>query len=340
MLETIQVGSFALIEMMAPAILPLALSADLSDEERTIQYHLENHVRVLSHDIGPRHTRRPGKLEAAAQYIESEFRKLDVEVNLLEYITSDGHTVRNVEGLIPGLDSSRSLVIGAHYDSVQISRDLEEDCPGADDNGSAVAVLLEIGRLLATLKARSRNTVRLVAFANEEPPYFLTDDMGSRRYSCMLRSQGERVVGMICLETVGHYSNEPKSQTIPPPIDSFFDHDRGNFLAIMSDRSSGQFLKSVVNQFANVSDFPCVGLIAEQGFVGLEMSDHVSFWREGFKAIMVTDTVFMRTPKPHAHTTTYHTREDSWEKLNYAAMAEVTDGLTKVVHSLSTSPSS
>jgi len=334
MLETIQVGSLGLIEIMAPAILPLALRSDLSDEERMIQFHLENHVRVLSHDVGPRHTRRPIKLEAAANYIESEFRRLDPEVNILEYTTSDGHTVRNVEGLIPGSDSSSSLVIGAHYDSVEISRHLEDDCPGANDNGSAVAVLLEIGRLLATLKARPRNTVRLVAFTNEEPPYFMTDDMGSRRYAHMLRSQGERVNGMICLETVGHYSDEPKSQMIPPPMGSFFDHDRGNFLAILSDRSSGQFLKSVVNQFANVTDFPCVGLIAEQGFVGLEMSDQVSFWKEGFKAIMVTDTVFMRTPRPHAHTTTYHTREDTWEKLNYGAMAQVTDGLTKAIYSL------
>ena len=334
MLETIQVGSLGLIEIMAPTILPLALRSDLSDEERTIQLHLENHVKVLSHDIGPRHTRRPTKLEAAAQYIESEFRKLELVINLLEYTTSDGHTVHNVEGLIPGLDSSSSLVIGAHYDSVEISRDLEEDCPGANDNGSAVAVLLEIGRLLATLKARPRNTVRLVAFANEEPPYFLTNDMGSRQYASMLRLQGEQVIGMICLETVGHYSDQPKSQTIPQPINSFFNHDRGNFLAIMSDRSSEQLLKSMVNQFANVSDFPCVGLIAEQEFVGLEMSDQVSFWREGFKAIMVTDTVFMRTPRPHAHTTTYHTREDTWEKLNYGAMAQVTDGLTKAIYSL------
>jgi hypothetical protein len=100
----------------------------------------------------------------------------------------------------------------------------------------------------------------------------------------------------------------------------------------MSDRPSGQFLKSVVNQL-QVPDFPCVGLIAEQRF-GLEMSDQVSFWREGFKAIMVTDTVFMRTPRPHAHTTTYHTREDTWEKLNYGAMAQVTDGLSKAIYSL------
>jgi len=334
MLQTIQVGSFGLIEMMAPTILPLALRSVLSDEERTIQFHLENHVRVLSHDIGPRHTRRTRKLESAAQYIESEFQKLDVVINLLEYTTCDGHTVHNVEGVIPGLDSSSSLVIGTHYDSVEISRDLEKDCPGANDNGSAVAVLLEIGRLLATLKARPRNTVRLVAFANEEPPYFLTDDMGSRRYSYMLRSQGEQVSGMICLETLGYYSDEPKSQMIPPPVDCFFNHDRGNFLVFMSDLSSGQFLKSVVNQFADVSDFPCVTLIGEQGFVGLEMSDQVSFWREGFKAIMVTDSVFMRTPRPHAHTTTYHTREDTWEKLNYGAMAQVTNGLTKAICSL------
>src|SRR5271157_4855549 len=214
MLQTIQVGSFGLIEMMAPTIQPLALRSVLSDEERTIQFHLENHVRVLSHDIGPRHTRRTRKLESAAQYIESEFQKLDVVINLLEYTTCDGHTVHNVEGVIPGLDSSSSLVIGTHYDSVEISRDLEKDCPGANDNGSAVAVLLKIGRLLATLKARPRHAVRLVAFANEEPPYFLTDDMGSRRYSYMLRSQGERVVGTICLETVGHYSDKPKSQVI------------------------------------------------------------------------------------------------------------------------------
>jgi hypothetical protein len=96
----------------------------------------------------------------------------------------------------------------------------------------------------------------------------------------------------------GHHSDEPKSQIVPPPIDSFFDHDEGNFLAIMNDRSSKQLLKSVVNQFASVSDFPCVGLIAEQRFVDLEMSDQVSFWREGFKAIMVKDNVLMRTPKP------------------------------------------
>jgi hypothetical protein len=112
------------------------------------------------------------------------------------------------------------------------------------------------------------------------------------------RSSNERVIGIICFETEGHYSDEPKSKIIPPPIDSFFDHDSGNFLPIVNDRSSKQFLKSVVNQFASVSDFPSVGSIAEQSFVDLEISDQVSFGREGFKAIMVTDTLLTRSPKP------------------------------------------
>ncbi len=333
MLEIIKVQSGGLIEIMAPAKVPLTLPPELSEEQVAIQQNLEKHVKAISHDIGPRHTGRLDALEETAQYIEGQFQKLEVEIDRLEYTTFDGHTVRNVECLLPGSGSS-SLVIGAHYDSVNINKNLKKDCPGANDNGSAVAVLLEMGRMLSDQKDPNRHTVRLVAFANEEPPYFAGDDMGSFRHAYRLKSQKEHVIGMVCLETVGYYSNERGSQIVPPPVSNYFNHNIGNFVTFMGDRSSADLLKTVLFGFAEQSEFPCVGLLAETGFVGLQMSDQISFWKQGFKAIMVTDTVFMRTPKPYTAVPTYHTCEDTWEKLNYGAMAQVADGLTRSVLSM------
>lgn len=289
----------------------------LSEDEVRLRDRLEKHVVTLAGEIGERNIWHPRGLAASAAYIERALSDVGYRVERQEF-TVEGTTVANLEAERTGTSSSGEIVIvGAHYDSVM-------GCPGANDNASGIAGLLELARLLAT-EELSR-TVRFVAFVNEEPPFFLTGDMGSRVYASRSRHRGENVVAMLSLETIGYYSEDRGSQHYPFPF-SFFYPNTANFIGFVGNFSSRRLVRQAIGIFRAHTQFPSEGLAAPEWVTGVGWSDHWSFWKEGYPAIMITDTALFRYDY-------YHTRQDTPERLDYDRTARVVMGLSRVVADL------
>ncbi len=289
----------------------------LSEDEVQVRDRLEKHVSMLAGEIGERNMRHPQGLEASLDYIEKILRDLGYQVEMQEYKVED-KPVANLEAERIGTSlAGEIVVVGAHYDSVF-------GTPGANDNASGVAGLLEIARLLAT-EELSR-TVRFVAFVNEEPPFFLTGDMGSRVYAARSRQRGEHVVAMLSLETIGYYSENRWSQRYPFPFSLFYPNT-ANFIGFVGNFSSRRLVRHAIGTFREHTRFPSEGLAAPEWVTGVGWSDHWAFWKEGYPAIMVTDTALFRYDY-------YHTPQDTPDKLDYARTARVVSGLTRVVADL------
>jgi len=276
--------------------------------------NLRAHVHKLAAEIGQRNIFHPQALRQAAEYIEQVWLEQGYEV-VHHLYDLKGEQWANLEVSRSGKEHpSEIILIGAHYDSVVGS-------PGANDNGSGVAVLLELsGRISGWLPSR---TVRFVAFVNEEPPFFQTSHMGSRVYAQTAWERGDDIRVMISLETIGYYSNQRGSQHFPP-LFNFFYPSRGNFIMFVSNLRSRALLRRAVAAFRAYSDFPVKGVATFGAVPGVNWSDHGSFWRKGYRALMVTDTAPYRYPY-------YHTAQDTPDRVNYEALARVTEGLHGVV---------
>ncbi|MEX2162835.1 MAG: M28 family peptidase [Sulfuricaulis sp.] len=297
--------------MLAVTIFTSTMAASISETS------LRTHVQTLAGDIGERNVLKPQALRAAADYVRRQWESYGYQVIEHEYKLENDRWA-NLEVILPGrLVPNEIVVIGAHYDSVFGS-------PGANDNGSGVAALLELSRLFAARD--TERTVRFVAFVNEEPPFFRTGAMGSRHYARGARARGEDIRAMLALETIGYYDDKPGSQNYPPLFAPFFP-DRGNFIGLVSNFRSRALLKQVVAAFRAASDFP-LEYVSTFGWVpGVDWSDHGSFWSEGYPAIMVTDTALYRYPY-------YHSEQDTPDKVDYARLARVTAALAAVVEAL------
>jgi Zn-dependent M28 family amino/carboxypeptidase len=223
---------------------------------------------------------------------------------------------------LKGSGSARDIVVvGAHYDSVF-------GTPGANDNGSGVALLLEISR---ALKQRSLSrTVRFVAFVNEEPPYFFTEQMGSRVHARHARRRGDNIVAMLSLETLGYYADAPRTQSYPPPF-GFLYPSTGNFLMVVGNLPSRRLAVEFLHHFMSVSDFPVEAVATFEWIPGIHWSDHWSFWKEGYPALMLTDTAPFRYAE-------YHTSRDLPEKVNGPEFARAAHGILHAVRRLADSP--
>ncbi|CAB3803771.1 M28 family peptidase [Pararobbsia alpina] len=278
---------------------------------------LERHVNVLAGDIGERNVFRPEALRAAMDYIVQQWTRCGCAVMRQDY-QARGVPCANIEVALPGcVQGDEIIVLGAHYDTVRNS-------PGADDNASGVAALLEIARML---QARSpRYTVRCVAFVNEESPFFFRGDMGSVRYARAARLREDRICLMLSLEMLGYYQDEPGTQKYPPLLRYFYPA-HGNFIGFVSNLRSARRLRWVVDAFQASSSFPLEAAALPWWVPGVALSDHSSFWRQGYPAVMVTDTAYLRNPH-------YHTAHDIPATLDYGRMAEVTRGLAASVASL------
>jgi hypothetical protein len=278
---------------------------------------LEREVRVLAGGIGERSVWNPAGLERAARHIEQALQSAGYATAPHAY-ESHGVSVRNIEASLRGTELPEEIVlVGAHYDSVR-------GTVGANDNGSGVAALLEIARQLAG--APLARTVRFVAFVNEEPPHFNLGDMGSRHYADMAIGRGDRIVAMFSLETIGCYFDEPGSQRYPFPFNLIYP-DTGDFIGFVGNIASRALVRRSLGIFRDTTPFPSEGVAAPAWIPGVAWSDHASFWRHGVPAVMVTDTAPFRYPY-------YHTTDDRPEHLDYARMAVVTEGLTRVVRTL------
>lgn len=298
----------------ASAARPSPAASAYSVEEARLQ----RHVWELAGRIGERNLWHLEGLDQAAAYIETEMSAAGCTVDAQEYRVQQ-KPVRNIVAEVAGTDLAEEIVlIGAHYDSVMGS-------PGANDNASGVAALLELAG--AFCSAGPRRTLRLVAFVNEEPPFFQTAEMGSLVYARAARARGEQIVAMVSLETLGYYSDAEGSQAFPFAPLRFFYPTRGNFVAFVGNFASRRLLQRSLAAFRRTETFPAEGLVAPEWLVGVDWSDQWSFWRSDYPAIMITDTAPFRYPH-------YHSRADTPDRVDYGALARVTAGLKGMLEGL------
>jgi Zn-dependent M28 family amino/carboxypeptidase len=279
---------------------------------------LRDHVEAVA--SGPHNVAHPLELEQAALHIERALASFGYAPDR-QLFEADGQEVRNIEVVIepdPAARDAKTLVVGAHYDSF-------DDAPGANDNGTGVAGVIELARLLSDLRGRSTIRIRLALFVNEEPPYFKTELMGSLVYARRLKASGEPVLGMFSLETLGFYSEEEGSQHYPPPLGLLYP-TTGNFVAFVGLISSRPFLRATVASFRTLAAFPSVGGTAPAFIPGIDWSDHWSFEQVGIPGVMITDTAPFRYPH-------YHTTRDRPDKVDYQRLARVVTGLEQVIRS-------
>lgn len=276
---------------------------------------LQRSVETLVGELGPLDYTRVDNLDRAAAWIEGRFREAGLEVEFQDYQLREGR-FRNVIARQPGRDSDLpAIVIGAHYDTYG-------GFPGADDNASGVAVLLELARTLPDAVPRSDHY--LVAFGTEEPPFFGTDDMGSYRFAQLLRQREIEVELMIALDMVGVYSDRPGSQHFPVAGLGLFYPDTANFIAVVGNLGSGISIQRVKQGLQSTETLPVHSFRAPAIVDGVDWSDHRSFWRMGYPGVLVTDTSFMRYPY-------YHTRNDTPDRLDYRRMGALVNGLHVVL---------
>jgi Zn-dependent M28 family amino/carboxypeptidase len=283
----------------------------VTEAERDLAERLRRHVTSIASE--PHNVAHYSALEKSAAYIEGELKTLGYAPVAQVYDIGD-KAVRNlaVEIAPPGADASTpSIVVGAHYDSFG-------NAPGANDNGSGSAAVLELARLMKDVLPKDKR-LRLVLFVNEEPPYDRTPDMGSYRYAKSLKDAGENVHGMISLETIGAFSDKPGTQKYPFPFDLIFS-DVANFVTFVALPGGRAFLHEVIGGFRRHAKFPTIGGTAPDSIDGIGWSDHWSFYMFGYPAIMITDTALFRYPE-------YHTPSDTPDKVNYDALARITLGV-------------
>jgi Zn-dependent M28 family amino/carboxypeptidase len=278
---------------------------------------LRAHVEMLAGTIGERNLWRCEALDRAARYVVAQFSNGGYAPQLQTFDVAK-IPVSNVEATLTGAARAAEIVVvGAHYDTVA-------GCPGANDNGTGVAAVLELAQRFAG-RPQPR-TIRFVAFVNEEPPFFRTAHMGSVVYANAAKDRGDRITAMLALETMGYYSGEKGSQQYPPEIASHYP-DVGDFIGFVANSASEWLLLQSRQAFEQRTRFPLQALAAPDDVAGVGWSDHWAFWQAGYPAMMVTDTAPFRYPW-------YHTAEDTPDKIDYEKLAHVVDGLEAVIEAL------
>ncbi len=285
-----------------------------------VRQALREHVHALTVTIGERSVDTPQNLVKTQRYITSAFEGagLSVEAEPFRY---DDLLVANVIARIdPGGVPSGRYLLGAHSDSVT-------GTVGADDNASAVAVLLETARQLADLVRQRKLAVSVtcVAFALEEPPVFSTRHQASKVHAEGMRRRGEKIDGMLCLEMVGYTCKERGCQHYPFPLGFMGYPKQGDFIGIVGDYASRGLTRSLMQAFRKNPALPAIPLtVPWKGWLmpAVRLSDHAAFWDEGYRAVMITDSAFYRNPH-------YHLPSDTAETLDYTFMAELTRSLVQ-----------
>jgi Zn-dependent M28 family amino/carboxypeptidase len=278
---------------------------------------LRAHVEMLAGTIGERNLWHREALDRAADYIAAQLVESGYAPEAHPFDVS-GTRVNNLDAVLRGTSRRDEIVVvGAHYDSVS-------GCPGANDNATGVAAVLELAHRLARTPAS--RTIRFAAFVNEEPPFFQTANMGSVVYANAAKARGDRIVGMLSLETMGYYSEEKGSQQYPAAVAMLYP-DVGNFIALVANVGSARLLMDARRAFKSRTPFPVQSAAVPAAIPGVGWSDHWAFWQAGYAAMMVTDTAPFRYPW-------YHTANDTPDKIDYEKLAQVVDGLEAVIESL------
>jgi hypothetical protein len=311
----------AIVAIVLLAVLALfTMNPSAAVPEPLLAERLRTHVTAIASK--EHNTATPARLEEAARYIERTLGGDGYQVRRQEY-QAGGQQVRNIEvsvaNVAPKAKPARIFIVGAHYDSAP-------GAPGANDNGSGTAAVLELARMLKDVHPSQGTEIKFVFFVNEEPPYFMGEDMGSMQHARKMHAEGQKVEAALILETIGYYSNARRSQKLPPGLEGKYP-DTGNFIAFVGTTESSRLVRDALAAFRSASDFPAHGLAAPAYVQGVTLSDHSSYNRFGYPAIMITDTAFMRYPY-------YHTAEDTPDKLDYASTARVVQGLARTITAL------
>ena len=292
---------------------PLLFTAAGSSAVLVEPGRLEAHVRRLSEAFFPRDAGHPENLDRVAASIRQEFARAKGRVAEQPYEVNGG-TYRNVTALF-GPETKERIVVGAHYDSAG-------EQPGADDNASGVAGLIELAYLLG--KTPPPVCVELVAFTLEETGHFRTAQMGSAVHAGSLKTQGVPVRVMFSLEMIGYFTDMPHSQSFPISLLAAFYPSRGDFIAVVGKLDQISAVRRVKKAMRGASPLPVYSINAPSIVPGIDFSDHRSYWQAGYKAVMITDTAFYRNAN-------YHTRQDTADTLDYRRMAMVVQGVYAAV---------
>ena len=305
--------------LLAVAIWFLVTQPEFSRNTRTTSAPIKTdglkaHVRMLSETFRPRDYKHPENLDRAAGYIRGEFEQSVATVSEQAF-EMDGKIYRNVIASF-GPDTKERIVVGAHYDAFG-------ELPAADDNASGVAGLIELAYLLTNTTLPLR--MELVAFTLEEPKTVDGDGLfrtvgGSAVHAESLRRQGVSVRLMLSLEMIGYFSDEKNSQGYPSPILRLFYPSQGNFLMVVGRLQDGQLVRRIKGSMRSASLLPVYSINAPASMEGIDWSDHYSYWKQGFPALMITDTALNRNRE-------YHKAGETPDRLNYERIAMVTQAV-------------
>ena len=277
------------------------------------QQRLQEIVKTLSIDFHPRNFRNTANLESTVHYIQKHFEATGGSVTIQSFEVS-GTTYKNMRCHFGNSDAPK-VIVGAHYDS-------HDQTPGADDNASGVAGLIELAYLLG--ETTPDGNFELVAYPLEEPPHFATTKMGSHFHAESIRDEGETIAGVIVLEMIGYFTDEFGSQDYPSLLFKLIYPNRGNFIAVVGKMDQRAFTKDVKIGMKGASELPVESINAPKGVPGIDFSDHRNYWKFGYDAVMITDTAFYRN-------TAYHESNDTWDRLNYEKMGQVVQGVYSAV---------
>jgi Zn-dependent M28 family amino/carboxypeptidase len=308
-----------LVMLRMPGTSHSGAAAPLTQREVVLRDSLRRDIEKLAEGIGERNLGKYEALSAAADYLDAELAQAGYEVERNEFTVETPKGPRSTSNLIAELKGVQNpeqiVIVGAHYDS-------REGNPGADDNASGSAALLSLARTFAK-KAPAR-TLRFVFFTNEE--YFREELMGSLVYAKLCRARKDNIVAMVSLETIGYFSDVAGSQRYPFPINLFYP-STGNFLGFVGNVGSRSLVRTAIGSFRGVAMLPSQGVAAPEFIDGIGWSDQWSFWRQGYPAIMITDTAPFRNPN-------YHRPTDTPDTLDYGRLARAVVGVEAVVRTL------
>jgi len=298
---------------------PLVFAATpRSEVARVDPARLEAHVRKLAVELHPRDFIHRENLDAAAAWITTEFEAAGARVSEQVFAVDEG-TYRNVIAVF-GPEEGPRVVVGAHYDTAG-------EQPGADDNASGVAGLLELAHALGRTKDLLKKRVELVAWTLEEPPHFRTKHMGSWHHADSLKKANVEIDAMISLEMLGYFSDEPGSQQFPSVCLKPFYPNKGNFIAVIGLIGKGSLTRKIKGAMKGASDLPVRSMNGLRSIPGVDFSDQLNYWDRGYRGVMITDSAFFRNPN-------YHEITDTPETLDYLRFAKVVQGVHQAVLAL------
>ena len=324
MIKTLVCAIATVVTILATIIFmvsqPLIFKPDRIETPSVSSETLEAHVRLLS-TVLPKRDGKEYALRSTIEWIEKELAPYGKP-----YRQSYAHDNQHFHNILIDFgpkpkDSDEVIVIGAHYDTAHGN-------PGADDNASGVAGLIELARLLSENKPTLKHRVQLAFYTLEEPPYFRTNKMGSFIHAKRLKANKQNVKMMISLDMIGYFTDEENSQNMPFPFMDKIYPTQGNFIGVVADLSNMRAVRKVKSYFKGATDLSIHSFNAPKFVTEIDFSDHLNFWYHGYPAVMVTDTSFNRYKY-------YHTEEDTPEKLDYQKMAEVVKGVYQTTIRLS-----